>query len=989
MTLYYTPPGYSSIQLLADYIAQETKNAPLSMAKAVIFLPNRRSCRFLQAALLEKTPSAAAILLPRILSIPDLNIDTPIQGLLPNFLATHPWKPALSKTRREFLLARLIQQGGFTAVGSHNVRHSLRLARSLVGFLEETINFQTNLTELENIVDSDYAEHWQKTLVFLNIIRQAWPQILADEGAINPEELHQQALASLCHLWRAVPPADPVIAVGITHTDPLILQLLSVIARLPKGVILFPAIDLLASPGLPQEIRQDPTHPQYKILKIMAYLKQDIALMQPWPSAPPIPHAEGRHQLLHLAMRPSALIGDWYHETNYIPATSLENIQLIECPGLREESQVVALILRAALENPDHHRIALITPDRRLALQVAIELKRWHIDIDDSAGQFLHQTVIGKYLRLTAQMFNPNQKTASFLAALKHPFSHAGRNRHMFLTIIRQIEIKFLRQNFPANLAMLLERCREKKEYRRLLPLLTLLHQQSAAFAELFKEPLVSFKKLVKIHCAFAEWLASTPEQAGTSLLWKNEEGETAAQVIADILEADQNDLLIAPEQYADILTDFLQEKTIYPKIGFNPRLFLWGVLEAQLQQADVVVLAGLNEEKWPPTIPSNPWLNSRFRQQLGLPPSEEMIGASAFDFIQNCYARKVYLTRSIKMDGTPTRPSRFIQRLQALAKTRFGMDIPKGDWLNWQHQLIEPVTAVKIPRPHPCPVLEQRPLKIAATDMEILLRNPYEFYTKRILGLKPLLGLRMDPQARTRGILIHHILYEFNRLYPQQLPKAAEKRFYELAQDSFAPYLKNPQIWAFWWLPFQPVLAWLWQTEYENRPTIKQVFGESEGSIILSLGNQSLTLHARADRIDWLNNDQLRIIDYKTGKIPSKTQIIEGDACQLPIELLIAEAGAFKSIPSKKVQELTFYQLGSQFKNDPMMSLNPHALQIRENLTAKLHQTLNYYYNVPTSTYEFPVNQVDSALLLPYQHLARFDSWNAGSQELGADSDE
>lgn len=108
-------------------------------------------------------------------------------------------------------------------------------------------------------------------------------------------------------------------------------------------------------------------------------------------------------------------------------------------------------------------------------------------------------------------MFNPNQKTASFLAALKHPFSHAGRNRQMFLTIIRQIEIKFLRQNFPANLAMLLERCREKKEYRRLLPLLTLLHQQSAAFADLFKEPLVSFKKLVKIHCAFAEWLASTP----------------------------------------------------------------------------------------------------------------------------------------------------------------------------------------------------------------------------------------------------------------------------------------------------------------------------------------------------------------------------------------------------------------------------------------------------------------------------------------------
>lgn len=71
------------------------------------------------------------------------------------------------------------------------------------------MTFVLDLSELENIVDSDYAEHWQKTLVFLNIIRQAWPLNLgADEGAINPEELHQQALESLCHLWRTVPPAD-------------------------------------------------------------------------------------------------------------------------------------------------------------------------------------------------------------------------------------------------------------------------------------------------------------------------------------------------------------------------------------------------------------------------------------------------------------------------------------------------------------------------------------------------------------------------------------------------------------------------------------------------------------------------------------------------------------------------------------------------------------------------------------------------------------
>ena len=48
-------------------------------------------------------------------------------------------------------------------------------------------------------------------------------------------------------------------------------------------------------------------------------------------------------------------------------------------------------------------------------------------------------------------------------------------------------------------------------------------------------------------------------------------------------------------------------------------RVKIWGLLEARLLAADLVVLGGLAEGIWPARIATDPFLNRGLRAQLGL----------------------------------------------------------------------------------------------------------------------------------------------------------------------------------------------------------------------------------------------------------------------------------------------------------------------------------------------------------------------------------
>src|SRR4029079_2705984 len=83
---------------------------------------------------------------------------------------------------------------------------------------------------------------------------------------------------------------------------------------------------------------------------------------------------------------------------------------------------------------------------------------------------------------------------------------------------------------------------------------------------------------------------------------------------------------------YAPFYRSLLAGRVARPRRPAHPRLFIWGPLEARLQQPDVVILGSLNEGVWPRPQEASPWLSRPMAAELGLPAPERRIGLSVHD---------------------------------------------------------------------------------------------------------------------------------------------------------------------------------------------------------------------------------------------------------------------------------------------------------------------------------------------------------------------
>lgn len=119
-----------------------------------------------------------------------------------------------------------------------------------------------------------------------------------------------------------------------------------------------------------------------------------------------------------------------------------------------------------------------------------------------------------------------------------------------------------------------------------------------------------------------------------------------------------------------------------------HPRLRILGAIEARLTRADRLVVAGLEEGVWPQGAPLDPFLSRPMRERLGLPPPERRVGLAAHDFAQAACAPEVILLHSERREGAPAVKSRWLWRLETLARGA-GVLLPgRPDVLDWARAL-------------------------------------------------------------------------------------------------------------------------------------------------------------------------------------------------------------------------------------------------------------------------------------------------------------
>ena len=979
--VYSIPATLPFVDALAAGLMDRAGGDPAQLSRMTVLLPTRRACRSLAEAFLRQS-GGQAMLLPKM---------TPLGDLDEEELSLSGWSdsgsesdlsvggfdvpPAISGLRRQLLLSRLIL--ALDPDGT-SPDQAVRLAAELARLLDQVHTERLGFEALAGLVPEDFAHHWQKTLDFLKILTEHWPAILAGEGCLDVAQRRNLLLEGQARLWQAKPPADPVIAAGSTGSIPATADLLQVVAGLPQGALVLPGLDIQADAETWAAL--EPAHPQYGMARLLGHLEVAPEDVREWPAPGLEATAPGRAALINRALCPASLSGNnLFSGDPTHTAAALKGVSRIDCPGPQEEAGVIALVMRQTLEDPGR-TAALVTPDRVLARRVAAELGRWGLRVDDSAGQPLSQSPPGAFLRQTARLAVDKLAPVPLLATLKHPLAAGGQAAGRFRAQVRDLERAVLRGPRPAPGIDGLRAALPDKHQTALTPLLDVLQAALSPLAGLLADGKASLGPLLKAHVEMAETLAATDQADGASRLWAGEAGEALAAFIAELNESAATLDAITASAYPALLDSLMAGRVVRPRYGQHPRLNIWGLLEARLQRADVLILGGLNEDTWPPEAHANPWMSRPMLHAFGLPLPERRIGLTAHDFTQAFSAPRVVITRSQRVDGTPTVPSRWLLRLDNLLQASGGEDMLAAEsrWLHWQQQLDEPETVKPVAPPAPRPPVAARPRRLSVSRIETWIRDPYAIYARTILGLDVLDPIDADPGAAERGTIVHEALEAFIRQHQADLPEDAADAMIDIGRDVFGTSLSSPGVRAFWWPRFKRIAHWFTDFERARRAGGAEILAlETPGELTVSGPAGDFKLTARADRIDRLAQRGLAILDYKTGQPPTAKQVISGLTPQLSLEAAILRDGGFKGVTAEAAGALTYVRLSGGRQPGEEKVLDLDVAEVTDTALAGLIKRIKAFDDPKTPYLSRPVPMFESRFG-DYDHLARVKEWMA-----------
>ncbi len=934
--IYTISSVHSFSDLLASHLLQNQTDE-WGLSKTTLIVPTRRAAKTIKEAFLRQS-SGKTLLLPKITPISDIEM---IAADLPE---------AISPLKRQLLLMRLIQK----AAAIHP-EQAFGLAASLAELLDEMAQFDIPFERLDDIVPDMFSEHWQQTLRFLEIIRIHWPRILKELNQIDPTVRQIKILEKLTQSWHQKTPIDPIIAVGFTGGFPYLERFLKEVNLLPKGDVFLPNLDLETDEEDWNAL--DETHPQYhlkKLLKAMGLTRADVKELMPTDNP--------RKELIERALKPASRTHTWLSATP-LNRQALQNLTCILCKGPETEAMMIALNLRKVLETPGK-TAALVTTDRDLARRVTAEMRRWHIQLDDSAGTPLSRTNVGTFLLLLAEAAHTG-KAQDLLALLKHPLTTDGAS---FTEFRRKV-------HFWEKEARLSEKTFQPQ-----------LQTDLQSFFKFFINPVrVSFSTLLQAHLQTAECLAASSDKSGPERLWHHEDGEAAAELLTTLTAyADQMDE-IEPAFYPSLLKSILNTVVIRPKYGMHPRLDILGPIEARLQHPDVFIIAGLNEGTFPELPDCDPWLSRPMRHALGMRAPEEKIGISAHDFSHAFLAPEVILTRSLKNQGTPTIPSRWLSRLEAVLEAS-GLTLPvQTDRV--LTNLFETKTFWPAQRPQPTPPVDSRPNRLSITQVETWMRDPYSIYAKHILKLRKLPPLDEPLSIKNYGIAVHQALEGFLKL---PLPEQTLPALLLLGQKAFEKAGFNEASLAFWKPKFERTASWFF-AEQEKRTTPNTRFIlEKTAHLPLEVEGKTFELYGKADRIDIFPNNTAEIIDYKTGTPPRPFDVKTGYAPQLVLEGIFLMNNGFEIIPDNlEITDMSYWKLSGTKTGGEIHSVLPKRdknitpIQLIEQALNGLKELIAYFNDEGTPYPSCP-DPKNRPRYNDYEHLARLQEWlvNEENQE-------
>ncbi|WP_179504594.1 MULTISPECIES: double-strand break repair protein AddB [unclassified Sphingomonas] len=864
------------------------------LARLTLLLPSQRAVRGLTEAFIRA--SGGGLLLPRMAVVGDLDLDETLGALLDPLGGGAVAPPACDPVLRLLRIAEILREELAAQGIERGEAGLLRQARSLAQSLDRLAAEEVAPEQLLTIdMLPELAEHWQDSLRLFARVQVRWQFELDEREQVDAPVRRNLLLAHAAQSWRANPPPGPVIAAGVTSAAPAIARLLRTVADLPQGAVVLPDLDLALEsevwdalgqagaseePGGPPFGRGDQvTHPQYHLKLLLHRMGLAREEVRPWHRAGIAAAPPARSRAISNLFLPPEASTAWVK----LPAADrrLAGVRLMHSAHPEEEAQAIAVLVREGLAVPER-RVAVVTPDRALAQRVIAHLGRWNIAADDTAGRPLPQTVAGRLLLQLAQAWAERAAPVALLALLGHPLVMAGEPRAGWLERVRQLDFVLRGPRPGPGLEPIRDAVRAKEKR---FPGLSAWWDE----VELLLAPLLAGHDALPL-AATLTLLAEMAEALCGPALWANADGRCLAQFVEQWRDAaaqageQTGGLPVDSAQVPALLRDAMDEVSVRPPYGGHPRLAIYGLLEARMSRADLVICAGMTEGTWPAAPAPDPLLAPAVLRTLGIPGADFRIGLAAHDLAAMLGAPEVVLSFAERDAAGPAIPSRFLLRIRAMLGE---------EGVAWEREAVNLAQALDAapqapayPRPRPMPSPQQRRVDIAVTALDRLRSDPFQFYASAILGLKSLDPRDADPTPAWRGTAVHAILEEWHQAGapPGELVPLAERKLAEMSAHPFMRSLWRPRLTA--------ALAWI-EDEQER------LLGEGRAVAAFECWGDTtvdgIRIFGRADRIDRLPDGTLAVVDYKTGTPPSGRMVQEGFALQLGLIGLIAQAGGFK----------------------------------------------------------------------------------------------
>ena len=940
----------NTLQVLARDLLAALPGSPRGdLSAALVLLPSARACRSLGHAILEAS-GRDTLLLPRIQTV------TQWSGEMEAALGLAGDKAPDNRTRPLILAPHLAALPWL----ADNPESAPGLARELIGFFDEArLHDQAELlldpARLDDLQTMVSAAEADVLVQDMSRVHEAWAIY---RGLVPLDETDR--LVRLSRALVADPPQpltrpELVIVAGFARVDPMRAGLLKVaLDGADEGRVYVPSAkgDLAelflttwgAEPG-----PTDPLAPGRKVEQLLVGEVETAV----------VGAATLRARLDKLKERvdPQDLMA---------PKGALE---LIPCGGAEAESRLIADRVAQIQSGPDGgtHRVTIAVNDPKLAARIGAHLWDAGIDTDMTHGDPLSALPAGLLARFLLRAALTDLRIEPLLEVLAHPYVKlpVADGFHGKWTL--RLEQMYRRDKGPRGGLSALH-CRADERDEAVLNLIR--DNQSEA-----GPGMVDFVTLVADAFApllpfgdgkprpWAEMLAALRETwtllAGEYPLDESDRGRPDIgkldQLLSDL--ARDGDIL-PPATLADFSSDLgrlLSDENAAAHRKPNLPVVVSGMVEARLERSDTLIMAGLRDGVFPKKSARPLFLASALRERLGLPGWPAALSRDAELFTRLLHgAPRVMLTWSTEEAGSPALPSSFVSRLELVLQP----ELKSADSKLWRVKPTpwdEIAAAEKAFREADRDVRTMVPIRPLTKLSWSALRSwrdcPYRYVLERGFALRREEEVQEEFQAMDYGNLVHEALQEW--LDPKgpgyQALTAGDAAKAEAALDDEARaqfdrgFDEMPQR-KLWFESFRVAIPALVKVELGRFADWRPVALEQKFELPLPKMREwtlqqaaaldceidvpelpayaaDILLRGTVDRVD-LHQDgtgAVSVIDYKTGSIPSGSQVKKLEEMQILLYAVAAEMGEL-DLPGDRhgVREAFYYAVNPEKPGGP-----------------------------------------------------------------------